>query len=46
MLDKVLAAPYRWTYTDLATAPPSVDEYEALDLYYATSGGEAALSRD
>jgi hypothetical protein len=25
--------------------PPQADEYEALDLYHATSGGEAALAR-
>jgi hypothetical protein len=45
MLDGVLAAPDRWTYSDLAIAPPLADEFEALDLYHATSGGEAALAR-
>ena len=40
-----LAAPDRWTYTDLAIAPPAADEFEALDLYHATRGGEAALAR-
>ena len=40
-----MAAPDRWTYTDLAIAPPRADEFEALDLYHATSGGEAALAR-
>ncbi|MGA2126477.1 MAG: radical SAM protein, partial [Xanthobacteraceae bacterium] len=44
-LDEVLAAPDRWTYTDLAIAPPREDELETLDLYHATSGGEAALAR-
>ena len=44
-LDEVLAAPDRWTYTDLAIAPPQGDEFETLDLYHATSGGEAALAR-
>jgi radical SAM family protein len=44
-LDETLAAPDRWTYTDLAIAPPQTDEFEALDLYHATSGGEAALAR-
>jgi hypothetical protein len=38
-------APNRWTYTDLAIAPPRDDEFEALDLYHATAGGEAALAR-
>jgi hypothetical protein len=41
----VLAAPDRWTYSDVAIAPPAPDELEALDLYHATSGGEAALAR-
>ena len=45
MLDDVLEAPDRWTYTDLAIAPPGSDEFESLDLYHATSGGEAALAR-
>ena len=45
ILDEVLAAPDRWTYSDLAIAPPQADEFEALDLYHATSGGEAALAR-
>jgi hypothetical protein len=45
ILDEVLAAPDRWTYTDLAIAPPRDDELETLDLYHATSGGEAALAR-
>ena len=45
ILDEVLVAPNRWTYTDLAIAPPRDDEFEALDLYHATAGGEAALAR-
>jgi Radical SAM superfamily len=42
---EVMAAPDRWTYTDVAITPPKSDEFEALDLYHATSGGEAALAR-
>ena len=42
---EVLADPDRWTYTDLAIAPPLDNEFEALDLYHATTGGEAALAR-
>jgi hypothetical protein len=38
-------APDRWTYTDIAIAPPKEDELEALDLYHATTGGEAALEK-
>jgi hypothetical protein len=45
ILDQVLAAPDRWAYTDLAIARPKDDEFETLDLYHATAGGEAALAR-
>ncbi|MEP7030715.1 MAG: radical SAM protein, partial [Pseudolabrys sp.] len=45
MLKAALAAPDRWTYTDLAIAPPEADEFDALELYHATAGGEAALAR-
>jgi hypothetical protein len=45
MLQAVEAAPDRWTYSDLAIAPPADNEFEALDLYHATAGGEAALDR-
>ena len=45
ILKEVLAAPDRWTYTDLAVSPPQDDELETLELYHATSGGEAALAR-
>jgi hypothetical protein len=43
--DEVMTAPDRWTYTDLAIAPPQADEFQALDLYHATRGGEDALAR-
>ncbi len=45
MLTEIEAAPDRWTYSDLAIAPPLDNEFEALDLYHATAGGEAALER-
>ncbi len=45
MLKAALNAPDRWTYSDLAIAPPKADEFDALDLYHATTGGEAALAR-
>jgi hypothetical protein len=45
ILDEVLNAPDRATYSDLAIAPPKADEFDALDLYHATTGGEAALAR-
>ena len=45
ILKEVLADPGRRTYSDLAIAPPLDSEFEALDLYHATGGGEAALAR-
>ncbi|MGZ5865247.1 MAG: B12-binding domain-containing radical SAM protein [Xanthobacteraceae bacterium] len=45
MFDEVMASPDRWAYSDLAIAPPQSDEFEALDLYHATSGGDAAVAR-
>lgn len=45
ILKEVLAAPDRWVYSDVAIAAPDAHEFEALDLYHATSGGEAALAR-
>jgi hypothetical protein len=45
ILRDVLRAPDRWTYTDLAIAPPRDDDLDTLDLYHATSGGEAAVAR-
>jgi hypothetical protein len=45
IFDEVRSAPDREAYSDLAIAPPQVDEFEVLDLYHATLGGEAALAR-
>ncbi len=45
ILNEALTAPDRWTYTDVAIAPPGDDEFEKLDLYQATAGGGAALAR-
>jgi Radical SAM superfamily len=45
MLAEIEASPDRFTYTDLAIAPPKDNEFEALDLYHATAGGEQALAR-
>jgi hypothetical protein len=44
-LRQVLQASDRWTYSDLAIAPPREDDLDTLDLYHATSGGEAAVAR-
>jgi hypothetical protein len=45
ILKEVLAAPNRWTYRDLAITPPDETEFDKLDLYHATDGGEGALVR-
>ena len=45
ILVETLAAPDRWTYSDIAIAPPQADEFERLSLYHETTGGEAALAR-
>jgi len=45
MLKRALEAPDRWTYSDLAIAPPEADEFDTLDLYHVTAGGEEALAR-
>ena len=45
LLKEALDAPDRYAYSDLAIAPPRSDEFEQLELYHATSGGEAALAR-
>jgi hypothetical protein len=45
MLDESVAAPDRWTYTDVAITPQQRDEFERLSLYHDTTGGEAALAR-
>jgi hypothetical protein len=42
---EVLAAPDRWTYSDLAITPPNAAEFEDLALYHQTTGGEAAVAR-
>jgi hypothetical protein len=45
MVKAIENSPERFSYTDLAIAPPRDDEFEALDLYHATKGGEDALAR-
>ncbi len=45
MLKEVLSAPDRWTYSDLAIAPPQADELDTLDLFQVTQGGEAAVAK-
>ena len=45
VLEETMAAPDRWTYSDIAIAPPREDEFDRLALYHETTGGEAASSR-
>jgi hypothetical protein len=40
-----MSAPDRYSYADTAIAPPKSDEFESLDIYHATRGGEDALAR-
>src|SRR5437667_10059563 len=44
ILREVLTAPDRSTYTDLSITPAGEDEFDRLDLYHATAGGEGALA--
>ena len=44
ILKEVLAAPDRSTYSDLSIASHPQDEFDRLDLYHATAGGEGALA--
>jgi hypothetical protein len=44
-LTEALQAPDRYTYSDLAIAPPKDEELQTLDLYHLTRGGEAALAK-
>ena len=44
ILKEVLNATDRRTYSDIAIAPSSEDEFDRLDLYHATAGGEEALA--
>jgi hypothetical protein len=41
----VMRSPDRRTYSDLSIAPPTEAELDTLDLYRATTGGEAAVAR-
>jgi hypothetical protein len=45
MLKRIRKDPRRMAYRDLAITPPGEDEFEALELCKATSGGAAALER-
>ena len=42
---EVMAAPDRQVYSDLSLRPPNEAEFDALDLYRATNGGDKAVAR-
>jgi hypothetical protein len=44
ILKEVLSAPDRSIYSDLSITPPRENEFDRLDLYQATAGGEGALA--
>ncbi|HET9272657.1 MAG TPA: radical SAM protein, partial [Methyloceanibacter sp.] len=45
ILQECLKAPDRWTYSDLAIAPPLPEELDTLELYNATRGGNEAVAK-
>ena len=45
ILKECLQAPDRWTYSDLAIAPPREEELDTLELFRATRGGDAAVAK-
>jgi hypothetical protein len=45
ILNECLQAPDRWTYSDLAIAPPREDELDSLELFSATRGGDMAVAK-
>jgi hypothetical protein len=45
ILKDALGAPDRYSYTDLAIEKPDAEEFERLDLYHGTRGGEEAVGR-
>ena len=45
ILKETLAAPDHRAYSDVAIAPPEADEFDNLNLYRLTKGGEAAVAR-
>ncbi len=42
---RIHAGPDKHSYQDLATTPPTAEEYENLSLYRETAGGAAAVKR-
>ncbi|MEA3060327.1 MAG: hypothetical protein QOJ94_108, partial [Sphingomonadales bacterium] len=45
VINRVLADPNRYDYTDLSLQPPTADEFETLGLFQQTGGGAAAVAK-
>ena len=45
VLDEIMEAPDRGSYSDIAITPSQENEFDALELFQATRGGEAAVAR-
>jgi radical SAM superfamily enzyme YgiQ (UPF0313 family) len=45
LIERILADPARWDYTDLSLQPPSPGEFETLGLFQETGGGAEAVAR-
>ena len=45
LIERVLADPARWDYTDVSLQPPSPEEFETLGLFQETGGGAEAVAK-
>ena len=45
LIERILADPERWNYTDVSLQPPSPEEFETLGLFQETGGGAEAVAK-
>lgn len=45
LIERILADPARWDYTDVSLQPPSPEEFETLGLFRETGGGAEAVAK-
>jgi radical SAM superfamily enzyme YgiQ (UPF0313 family) len=45
LIERILADPERYDYTDIALQPPTAGEFESLGLFQDTDGGTAAVAK-
>ncbi|MEA3064899.1 MAG: hypothetical protein QOJ27_1345 [Sphingomonadales bacterium] len=45
LINRILADPARWDYTDLSLQPPTADEFDTLGLFQETGGGAEAVAK-